>query len=288
MPHAVVVVRFARLTPDRVKRRDGPDAFRALIAAVEDRVWPYDTSDDPAFFSARHFGAAITWGICRPQLRCLLREGDVVVFISSEDEEGTPVYRFCGFGTVAGKVTQDAVWRADDLAVFRDYLNLLITPDGPGAFVHQVVHPDHPHADWLWRLVCERRNDWRKSDFAGFGTGARIRPGVDLAANGQRIRFGANYVIFDEAPRHTHMLARPVVIATRNPRTATAPHEIWADSEAARTLYELTLNRGARGRRFLRVSNNAYGHPHVRLVDDAANWRREALETLNRLRLASC
>jgi hypothetical protein len=46
----------------------------------------------------------------------LLRVGDVVVFFSDEADGRMRIYRFCGFATVARKVTQEAIWRDPDLA----------------------------------------------------------------------------------------------------------------------------------------------------------------------------
>jgi hypothetical protein len=273
------------MTPNLIKRRLEGAASRAFLEAVQGGAWPHDTSDDPSFFASKHFGGPITWGICRPNLRCLLRVGDVVVFFSDEADGRMRIYRFCGFATVARKVTQEAIWRDPDLAPFQSYLNVMAAPDGDGAFVNRELHPDHPHPDWLWRAVCPRGNSWRKSDFANFGTDARVRLGIDVAANGQPIRFAANYIVFDHNPRMTYVVGDPPVVAERDLDARRGPHENWRDSEIAERLYDLTLARAKANRRFLRTSDGQSPHPYAVLTVGPAAWRTEALQTIRELHL---
>ena len=159
----------------------------------------------------------------------------------------------------------------------------MIVPDGDGAFLHKEVHPDDPHSDWLWRLVCDRGNDWMKADFAALSRAGRVQLGVDTARNGQPVRLAANYVIFHHSQSATYILAEPPVVAERDPTTADSPNETWLDSDVAARLYDLTLARAKGTRRFLRTSNTGYPHPPATLLVDAPTWPREASEAFGEL-----
>ena len=71
--------------------------FLPLSMALECGEWPYDTGDDPSFFSQRYFRGQLTWGICRQHIRNRIQTGDIVVFFSFRSRgKGQPVeYRIC-------------------------------------------------------------------------------------------------------------------------------------------------------------------------------------------------
>jgi hypothetical protein len=57
-------------------------AFAQLQKALEQNSWPYDGGDDPSFFCRNQSGSALTWGVCRADVRAQLEPGDIVVFFS--------------------------------------------------------------------------------------------------------------------------------------------------------------------------------------------------------------
>src|SRR5690242_17635413 len=66
----------------------------------------FDWGDDPSFYSAQvRFGDVrkASWGVCRPNVRKLLKPEDLVVFFcgrASRDESKMWDYFYVGFGTV--------------------------------------------------------------------------------------------------------------------------------------------------------------------------------------------
>jgi hypothetical protein len=216
-------------------------------------------------------GCSLTWGICRPNLRNQLRVSDAVVFFAVEDFDGEVGYRFSGYATVARKVSQDQIWQEDELAVYRDYLNLLVEPAGEGCFRHAENHPGGGHHDWLWRLVRSAGYPWKKADFAPWEEPRfekTIIPGVSKTAGGQPIRFARNYVIFEREPPQTLIAADPPLIAVSPGRREP---EIWLGDDFAVGLRRLTV--GECPDRTLRTTAPRNQHPFIRLDTSAIAWR---------------
>jgi hypothetical protein len=293
MAGTVYVVRYGVLSSHNMRPPADPTAAcEALIQATSHREWPYDTSDDPSFFSARYFGRALTWGICRPNLRNPLRVGDTVAFFAHENPPSQcHSYRFVGFATVSRKVTLQQVWTEPTLAVYRDYLNVLAVPhpEDDQTFIHREIHPSDSHGDWLWRLVGRpRRGYWAKRHFApyeGPRSLGRVRLGVDRTTNDRPIFFGANYVLFDEAPEKTRILEEPPLVASRGSSSEDA-RETWHSTELAQAVRELSADRFRLPRRTLRVSRGTNPHPFAPLPDVAADWwRNETLALMDRFGL---
>jgi hypothetical protein len=92
--------------------------------------FPYDVGDDPAFFSAWYHDGPITWGVCRPDVRCRIRKDDAIVFFSEQkDSQDTKTthYRFVAALRVADKVQHTEISKHP---LFSKYLNLVIRPCG--------------------------------------------------------------------------------------------------------------------------------------------------------------
>src|SRR5689334_17326563 len=73
-----------------------PVAARFIDAAFTGG-FPYDVGDDPAFFSASQCNGPVTWGVCRPDVRGALQNGDWVGFFSATHWKEQPTvtnYRF--------------------------------------------------------------------------------------------------------------------------------------------------------------------------------------------------
>jgi hypothetical protein len=91
----------------------------------------YDWGDDPAFFMAtKEFSNAnfATWGVCRPEVRSQLKQGDLVIFFCGRQEISREWnYYFIGFGTVQKTLRErENIWLSDTYKKYRSFYNLLI------------------------------------------------------------------------------------------------------------------------------------------------------------------
>ena len=123
-------------------------SYKPLSDALDRNDWPYDTGDDPSFFSADRFGGNVTWGICRQQIRNRLNPGDIIIFFSfrKQSSHNAMEYSLCAVATVARKVKQTDIWTDPSLRVYRRYLNLLIRPTKRAAWEH--FEPGLPNRAW--------------------------------------------------------------------------------------------------------------------------------------------
>lgn len=105
------------------------------------------------------------------------------------------------------------VWQREDLAVFRQYRNLLIRPSADGAgFVHCEAQ-DPPHPDWLWRLARRSPGGPRKSQWEAASASEISAAGVVKVGRRQE-NVASNYVLFSGEADGTVVLADPPVVAT--------------------------------------------------------------------------
>ena len=287
----VWVVRYERLHRADAKRAPSSQLERDFLDALDE--WPYDTSEDPSFFSARKLGGLLTWGICRPDLRWIVRRGDTIVFISDEPSAaGDRIYRFAAFATVATTVSQRAIWNEPELAVYRRYLNLLLEPDRESepeqngeidAFVHRERHPTGDHPDWRKRLLPRPGGRITRPpyDFSN-GDSATTR---DAAKPPMRIPLAPNYVLFEPDSPSTVMIPDPPVVAIR--RTSDSGiAERWYEDARSQALHGLTLGRRINQcRAGLRSSWTGHQHAPLRLRDPAPRWREHAWVLVSELGL---
>jgi hypothetical protein len=97
--------------------------------------FPYDAGDDPAFFSALYYDGPVTWGVCRPNVRCPIRKNDGVVFFAEQkDSQDNSNYRFVAALRVADKIEHTALSMHP---LFSQYFNLVIRPCGAGWEHHE-------------------------------------------------------------------------------------------------------------------------------------------------------
>lgn len=257
------------------------DAARELWAAIR-MGEPYDLGDDPSFFAAEKTGGRVTWGVCRPNLRSRLSVGDVVAFFAVDQRKPrvTKKYLFVGARTVADKVSHDSIHNDEGLANFREYFNLLIKPKSRGwersepSLRRRQWHDD----SWLWRIV-EREHS--RSTVGEAGT--KHRAGRTLTIEGAPVKFAGNYIIFSDDPERSIVPSIPVPVATFDPPEA---HESWLESDVAKSIRSLTLDKVNAGRdepRFLRTSNPGFPHPYARVeIPDLTAWMRQLQSALSR------
>jgi hypothetical protein len=240
-------------------RERAPAVYIAVYHRSPGSDWPEDHGDDPSFGASREFaarGGALSWGVCRQDVRNPLRLGDLVVFFATDrlaDRRPQPVrYQFVGFATVDKKVSQVDIWHDRAFAVYRKYRNLLIRPDGADRFEH--FEPTLPrrrwHGDWYWRIADIRRR--HKHEFE------RIHARAGFSVHDRSIApVAPNYVLFAPDGRQTLILADPPLVATA---ASAGRREEWEQTRFARGLQAWLR---AHTHRSLRTTNAHRAHRHI-------------------------
>jgi hypothetical protein len=256
-------------------RRVCPAVYVAVYHRSASGKWPEDAGDDPSFGSAFRLasrGGVLTWGVCRQDVRNRLCPGDLVVFFSADrvaDRRPNRIrYSFVAFATVARKVSQADIWRDASLAVFRDYLNLLIRPSGTG-FEHfePGLSKRHWHGDWYWRIA--EIDGHRKGSFKHIHRKRRFE-----LTDPRLPQLTSNYVLFARDHQYTLVLAEPPIVATA---AESGGLETWKRTPFARKL--LTLLRTGTMRR-LRTSNIQRPHRHITITGAKPGEWRQRLRAL--------
>jgi hypothetical protein len=265
MPSLYVAVYLARPpVPGRTSE------IAATHAAVQSG-FPYDAADDPSFFSAWRHGGPITWGVCRPDVRCAIRKDDGIVFFSaqkdSQDIKATQ-YRFVAALRVADKMQHTALSEHPN---FSRYLNLLIRPCGAG---WEHYEPVAKHDDWLWRVTCRslvRSLGFRKKEKHWEAAGKTHTPGNPLTIDEHLFPVASNYVVFSTS---SAVLAHDPPLVARHREGET--HEIWESDSTSEAIRGLVFRNSCR---CLRTSNLYQPHrrihyPHLEEADLEETLRR--------------
>ncbi len=239
--------------------------------------WPYDVGDDPSFFcwkNYRHKSGRLAWGVCRPDVRKAVLQGDVVVFFTylrrTMTQDWTKgKYLFVGYATVQEKVSPGSIWTEPSLEVYQSYLNHLIAPDDvqSGVYVHREPVPTQNHENWLWRVA--ERDGHLKESFNELHRSNHFAPETSQV-NGRQVRFGNNYVLFEPEVPKTYILQNPIPVARFQ---AAGQIESWFDSETAEMIRSKTI--GLSNGRHLRTLNRRQPHRHIRLEYDTNRWIEE-------------
>ena len=227
-----------------------PIALRFSGAAMTSG-FPYDLGDDPAFFSASECNGPVTWGVCRPDVRGAIAPGDWIAFFSAShpsQETAVTHYRFVAALCVERKIRQVDIFVDSSHCLFRDYLNLLVRPNGAGWEHYEPgLAPSKWHRDWLWRL-CERRGLRKKQV---------IRLGDDHHSGDELPRSVAeNYIIFSTG-KSVIASKPPLVAVYRKGDTG----ETWEPDRRAQHIREHLFGTSSRG---LRTTNPQQPHRHFR------------------------
>lgn len=242
------------------RAKSGPDAF------------PLDGADDPAFFSAKHLNGPVTWGVCRTDVRNLVKPGDWVVFFSAERALGLMDYdyRFVASLQVADK---HSGW--DIPAQFDEYLNRLVSASSKDGARHQsepALSKRDWHNDWLWRLSAGPQG--RKALFEQHGKEGVVPDAYLQTADAD----GKNYVVFER--NAGFIMERPPLVATRS---SDALVETWVKSPEVYALRNAVFGDRGDGH-YLRTTNKQQPHRHTRrVVENADTWIagvRAAAQTL--------
>lgn len=210
-----------------------------LHAALRRREWPYDYGDDPSFFCRLNLNGALTWGVCRADVRGQLKPGDVVVFFAFTNVGERVEYRLSGLATVEQKIRQSDIFFRSAYEKYRLYLNLLVHPtDGNGRnwTHHEPAAPHVWHKDWLSRIAPFRR--FGKTELNRCSAKRQIS--LDLSIDGRPFIFGENYILFSIDPTKKFILDHPSIIAYSEP-----PHaEVWCNDRLSRAVSKQTIENG--------------------------------------------
>lgn len=238
------------------------DACQFFHARNTPAGFPYDGGDDPSFFCAKHNRNAVTWGVCRPNVRCQILMGDWVAFFA-----GVPLgagiqgwqYRFVALLQVESKVSG---WQPPQ--PFDRYLNLLVAPPprngfpvnvipAPGNHFEPALDRADWHTNWLWRLSARPP---RQSQAFTIGNVQDTPPPNHRQ---QAAADGCNYIVFSQTVGF--VLVRPPVVA-KTAAVGAGYAEVWNSSTAALELRDLIFDANALRR--LRCANRRNPHLHVR------------------------
>jgi hypothetical protein len=258
-------------------------SFEPLHAAIQNSDWPYDYGDDPSFFCRRKLKGALTWGVCRADVRDQVHPDDAVVFFSFTKVEGGTHYRLGAIVTVERKIRHSDIFVNPSYKKYSHYLNLLVRPNNGNTQNWEHHEPGSPeadwHEDWLSRIV-----PFKFYSKAELQAQARMhRVSENSYIDGKQFRFGCNYVIFSQDPALTFVVDKPPTVAHANSPNA----EVWHNDPVSRGVFGRTVKKSQpQGvNRGLRLDNKVQ-QPHsppIRWVisePDLRAWRQEMFEFL--------
>lgn len=251
--------------------------FEVVESAIQNNEWPYDNGDDPSFYAARHHGAPLTWGVCRPNVRTALKAGDMVAFISfSSTQRAQRIfqYRLCCIATVERKIDHRFVLD-DSRLKGKPYLNALIKPNpyGSGWVHNENQRPKAAqHSRWLW-LIAERRS-LPKEAFDAVEKSGQFTDATLLGR--RRLEMAGNYVIFGR--KKTFIATHPLEIATAH----SGSRETWTRPDIRRLLFCVPGCEAPRD--YIRTRTKlGYAHPHIHWSlspTSAQQWRLGLIQAL--------
>jgi hypothetical protein len=253
-PATVFVCVYRQFVPEKNQLRDcvakaaeGDPQLQYLYDQLMTGQTVYDWGDDPSFFSAEYVqGAAesAAWGVCRPNVRRMVRRGDSVVFFCARRaRKFDPIhYLFTGYGTVARTVKKrQDVWRKAELQPYQNHFNVLAKPGQLGRLKNAERFPPI-HEDWAERVKSP-------------------------------------YVIFDPELSRFDM-EQPTMVAYAEPGSKV---ETWYKTPSAQAIWD-TIFGGFELQRSLRVSAKGSSHPHINLTKNLASVGMTAAQLIEKLR----
>lgn len=254
--------------------------------------WPYDNGDDPSFYSMRSLGGPLTWGVCRPDIRNIIKKGDIVVFFSfqKDNRNKETEYRFCCVATVEDKISQAEIWQEEDLKVFRNYHNLLVKPskiNGVWEHFEPSLQGKHAHKHWLWR--CTTQSHLKKNQLIEISKTNMFKPGYMI--DGVLIEFANNYILFSSDTTKTFYIVNPKVVAKHKKGKQ---YEEWRNDKFSQGIRSLVLEKAEHvneKKRNLRINNKQHPHRHIMFElkeSEAVSWRASILQFIGKRGVLKC
>jgi hypothetical protein len=249
--------------------------FACVENAIRSKEWPYDNGDDPSFFTARHDGGPLTWGICRHDVRDTIQKGSICVFLAFTKHQSSTEYRMSAVATVDEKLDRRSVF-GDPRFRGKTYINLLVRPEG-NVWTHDESdrHKDHRHADWLWRI--SEHGPMRKKQFeckyAHIYNSERFSDSDVIMAH--------DYVVFSQDPCETYISPKPPLVAVAKK----GEHEKWVCNKLAQLTIRQAAELHPNQRDFLRSTGRGYVHRQLTFrLDKASEWRHSLISALRHAR----
>ena len=196
----------------------------------------FDWGDDPAFFASQRFLRDVnraTWGVCRPDIRQKLDQGDLVVFFCAHERQKECRYYYIGFGTVAETIIRRSdIWRKKHLIPFQNFFNVL-------------VDKQNGHKEYFYPWHNKGKDKGTNADWAK--------------------RAHSPYILFSNAEGHSSFkLTKPLWVATY--REGKGAREKWR--RKCPTVAKLfKMLQPLIGSRKLRTYNPSYPHEPINLVN---------------------
>lgn len=189
----------------------------------------YDWGDDPAFFCASKTKSAVTWGVCRRDVREHVVKGGVVIFFCAKQDvinHKSWKYYYVGFGVcgdmLRGRRERLRIWSEPKRYPFGAYFNILINKDDK----HREYTGNH--------------DDWQK-------------------------RIKAPYIIFDQK-RSSFILGEPLLVASFGEDDKV---ELWRENTEVDRLKEIVFTENVSRRSLRTTHPQmAHRHIRINDVDE--------------------
>ena len=241
MPHAYICVYrhfFPSVNDIQLTRKlaNNDPKLQNFIDSYEAGTNYFDWGDDPSLFSAigtHDTPAGAGWGVCRPNVRALLNQGDLVVFFCAKRlKRGSLLckYYFMGYGTVKEVISdRREIWSRKKYESYRRHHNILVRYKNGEAVPQETFYPFH--------------EDWRN-------------------------RARSPYIIFD-SDQSKFNITNPLHVANSDG----GKYETWRSNESDRVKrLEKTLFLDTGIARRLRTSDNRSAHPHINVTKQRAGF----------------
>lgn len=90
-----------------------------------------DYGDDPSFFCSKYFHKDlkhVSWGVCRPDVRREVKDGDAVIFFCGVQNQNKKLWRYylIGVGVIKEKIDRRKKFRSLSRLGCSEYLNILV------------------------------------------------------------------------------------------------------------------------------------------------------------------
>lgn len=247
-----------------------------FINKLKEHNWHFDIGDDPSFY--QYFKETnennLTWGICRPNIRNVLKKDDVVLFFNFCSN--CNAYFLTGFATVDRVIKQTDIWIGEVYKKYRNYFNLLIKQNFPESnWIHYepLLNENHKHKDWLRRLLNCDENILK----------------FELVNESIKVLYKTkgNYIIFCSNNDDTYILInKQIKIATWDSKSK---KEKWLQDEKSTKIKEFTFGLSCNNkygniklsknvRDSLRVHERNQAHVHVKFnltKDCLKKWKTD-------------
>lgn len=257
-------------------RSDKVDASRSPVEYqqfVRERPPTSDVGDDPSFFCATRLKGPVTWGICRHNVRNILRNHDEIHFVLC-DKTNRPTweYYYVGHGVVATTITHEEIFTKSEFRLFREYFNTLLEPRGK-RFIHFEKLPlGMWHDDWVMRLSSVHRLG--QLDLLVPKTPCGIREAKTKHLEGveflnSKVPLGSNYIVFDQHLSR-FSLEKPLHLCTLDWRDRYRFASYWHRRDLREALFPSLRSNGE-------FTNASRQHVALKMSGECAYELKEAL-----------